>query len=317
MTTYLTSDPTRRTPVRFPGPVAELAGHLYRPPAATADERTPAVALCGPISSVKEQTLPHYAERLADAGYTALTFDPTGFGESDGTPRGRYDPHRVIDDYAAAVNQLISRSDVDPDRVGVVGVCMGGGYAVSLGARDKRLKAVVSIAGGYDIGGTFQQAFGVDGFAEYVKSINSLVQQQYESGETAYIPTIARGLSEDVPIAAMPNEEAYGYYDRTSRTEAPNWPRELTADSLPTYFAYNSVAAAPLVAPTPLLVVHGTVDDALLPAYAQAAFDAAQGTKELVWIETSNHVELYDQDPYVSEAAGHAIRWLDGHLGAA
>ena len=194
---------------------------------------------------------------------------------------------------------------------------MGGGYAVSLGARDKRLKAVVSIAGGYDIGGTFQQAFGVDGFADYVKSINSLVQQQYESGEIAYVPTIARGLNEDVPIAAMPNEEAYGYYDRTSRAEAPNWPRELTADLSPTYFAYNSVAAAPLVAPTPLLVVHGTVDDALLPAYAQAAFDAAQGTKELVWIETSDHVQLYDQDPYVSEAAGHAIRWLDEHLGAA
>ena len=114
----------------------------------------------------------------------------------------------------------------------------------------------------------------------------------------------------------MPNEEAYAYYDRTSRAEAPNWPPELTADSLPTYFAYNSVAAAPLVAPTPLLVVHGTVDDALLPAYAQAAFDAAQGTKELVWIGP-RPCELYDQDPYVSEAAGHAIRWLDEHLGAA
>jgi fermentation-respiration switch protein FrsA (DUF1100 family) len=317
VTTYLPIDPSRRTSVRFPGPVAELAGHLYRPPTADPDQPTPAVALCGPISSVKEQTLPHYAQRLADAGYTALTFDPAGFGDSAGTPRGRYDPYRVIDDYAAAVNHLVSRPDVDADRVGIVGVCMGGGYAVSLGARDKRLKAVVSIAGGYDIGGTFQQGFGVDGFAEYVKAINARVQQQYESGEVAYIPTIAKSLSPDVPIAAMPNEEAYGYYDRTSRAEAPNWPRELTADSLPTYFAYNAVAAAPLVAPIPLLIVHGTVDDALLPAYAQAAFDAAQGTKELVWIETHNHVELYDQDPYVSEAAEHAVRWLDAHLGAA
>ena len=317
MTTYLTIDPARRTPVRFPGPVAELAGHLYRPPTADSDQRTPAVALCGPISSVKEQTLPHYAQRLADAGYTALTFDPTGFGESDGSPRGRYDPYRVVDDYAAAVNHLISRPDVDADRVGIVGVCMGGGYAVSLGARDKRLKAVVSVGGGYDIGGTFQQGFGIEGFADYLKLINSVVQGQYESGRVAYIPTIARALGEDVPIAAMPNEEAYAYYDRTSRSEAPNWPRELTADSLPTYFAYNAVAAAPLVAPTPLLIVHGTVDDALLPAYAQAAFDAAQGTKELVWIETHNHVELYDQDPYVSEATGHTIRWLDEHLAAA
>ena len=59
------------------------------------------------------------------------------------------------------------------------------------------------------------------------------------------------------------------------------------------------------------------VDDALLPQYAQATFDAAQGTKELVWLDTHNHVELYDQDPYVSEAAGHAIGWLDRHLKAA
>ncbi len=317
MTTYLTSDPALRTPVRFPGPAAELAGHLYRPPAAAPDARTPAVALCGPISSVKEQTLPHYAERLADAGYTALTFDPSGFGESAGEPRARYDPYRVIDDYAAAVAHLMTRPDVDPERVGIVGVCMGGGYAVSLGARDKRLKAVVSIAGGYDIGGTFQQGFGIDGFAGYLKLINEVVQTQYATGEIAYVPTIAKGLTEDVPIAAMPNEEAYGYYDRTSRTEAPNWPRELTADSLPTYFGYNAVAAAPLVAPTPLLVVHGTVDDALLPEYAQAVFDAAQGEKDLVWIEASNHIELYDQDPYVSEAAAHAIGWLDRHLGAA
>jgi fermentation-respiration switch protein FrsA (DUF1100 family) len=281
--------------------------------AASQGERTPAVALCGPISSVKEQTLPHYAERLADAGYTALSFDPTGFGESPGEPRARYDPYRVIDDYAAAVQHLMARPDVDQDRVAVVGVCMGGGYAVSLGAREKRLSAVISIAGGYDIGGTFQRALGVDGLAGYLAQINTVVQGQYENGEVAYIPTIAKTLDEHTPIAAMPNEEAYGYYDRTSRTEAPNWPRELTADSLPTYFAYNAVAAAPLVAPTPLLVVHGTQDTALLPEYAQATYDAAQGTKDLQWIETNNHIQLYDQDPYVSQAAALAIAWLDQH----
>jgi fermentation-respiration switch protein FrsA (DUF1100 family) len=76
------------------------------------------------------------------------------------------------------------------------------------------------------------------------------------------------------------------------------------------------VAHAPLVAPAPLLIVHGTTDTALLPEYAQQAYDAALGTKELVWIETHNHIELYDQDPYVSEAAAHAVRWLDRHLAA-
>jgi uncharacterized protein len=71
---------------------------------------------------------------------------------------------------------------------------------------------------------------------------------------------------------------------------------------------------ASLVAPTLLQIVHGTTDTALLPEYAQEAYEAALGPKELVWIEAHNHIELYDQDPYVSEAASHAIRWLDRQL---
>jgi fermentation-respiration switch protein FrsA (DUF1100 family) len=291
----LKADPARRSRVTFRSGDLTLAGHLYRPPGLDAGERTPAVALCGPISSVKEQTLPHYAERLADAGYTALTFDPGNLGESEGEPRAHYDPNLVIEDYANAVSHLLTRDDVDPDRVAVVGVCMGGGYAVSTAARDK-------------------QFFGVDGFAAYYRKVNELVQRQYETGEVEYIPTIAKSLSDEVPVAAMPNEEAYSYYDRTSKADAPNWSPRMTAASLLPYFIYNSVVHAPLVAPTPLLIMHGTTDGQLLPEYAQLAYQAALGTKELVWIQTHNHIELYDQDPYVSEAAAHAIRWLDRHV---
>ena len=132
---------------------------------------------------MKEQTVPHYAERLADAGYTALTFDSRSFGESEGEPRAHYDPNEIIADYASAVSYLMTREDVDAERVGVVGICMGGGYAVSLGARDKRLKAVVAVAGGYNIGGTFQKFLGVEAFAEYFARINGLVFQQYRTGE--------------------------------------------------------------------------------------------------------------------------------------
>ncbi|GAB3416241.1 alpha/beta hydrolase [Flindersiella endophytica] len=309
----LKADPYRRTNVSFASTDATLAGHIYRPLSA-GETPTPGVVMCGPISSVKEQTLPHYAERLADAGYTVLTFDPSNFGESGGEPRYRYDPNAVIQNYADAVNYLLTRADIDPDRIAAVGVCMGGGYAVSLGARDKRLKAVVSVAGGYNIGGTFQQLLGLDAFTRYYRTINELVQRQYESGQIAYIPTIAKELTEEVPIAAMPNEEAYSYYDRTRRADAPTWSETITADSLQSYFTYNAIGHAPLVTPTPLLIIHGTTDAALLPEHAQHAYDAAQSPKELVWVETHNHIELYDQDPYVTEAANHAIRWLDRYL---
>ena len=84
-----------------------------------------------------------------------LTFDPRSFGESEGEPRAHYDPNRVIEDYANAVTYLCTRQDIDPARVGIVGVCMGGGFAVSTAARHRKVKAVVAIAGGYSIGGTF------------------------------------------------------------------------------------------------------------------------------------------------------------------
>jgi len=270
--------------------------------------------MCGPFSSVKEQTLPHYAERFADAGYTVLTFDPRNFGESEGLPRYHHDPNDVIEDYENAVNHLLTRSDVDPDRVAVVGVCLGGGYAVSVGGRDKRLRAVASIGGGYRIGETFQEFVGVEAFAGLQRTLNGLAMQQFVSGEVAYIPAVAPGISAATPLAAMPNAEAYSYYTRTQEADAPNWTNRVTAASLQLFMMYNSLVHAPLVAPTPLLILHGTRDMVLMPEYAQQAYDAAIGPKELIWIETHNHIELYDQDPYVSVAAAQAITWLEQYL---
>lgn len=311
---FLEATSARRTAVKLKSAGLTLAGHLYRPPNVPAGAKTAGIVMAGPISSVKEQTLPHYAERFADAGYTVLTFDSRSFGESEGTPRFHYDPNEVIDDYSNAVSYLLTRDDIDADKVALVGVCMGGGYAVSTAARDKRVKAVVSVAGGYNIGGTFQKFLGAEGFAGYFRQINDLVMKQYRTGEVQYIPTIAQALSDEVPVAAMPNAEAYSYYDRTSKADAPNWSRKITAASLQPYFIYNSIVHAPLVAPTPLLIVHGTTDTALLPEYAQQTYDAAVGPKQLIWIETHNHIELYDQDPYVSEACRHIVKWLGTQL---
>ena len=308
--TLLVADPSRREPIAFDAGGNRLAGHLYRPQGADPGRPTPGIVMCGPTSSVKEQTLPHYAERFADAGYTVLTFDPTGFGESEGEPRFHYDPWQVISDYVDASAYLMSRDDVASERVAVVGVCMGGGYALGVAARERRVAACASVAGGYDIGGTFVQALGTEGFASYLRLVNEARDRERRSGETAYIPSIARELTTDEPLAGMPLPEAYSYYERTSRDVAPNWSWRMTAASLEPYLTFNAISQAPLVAPTPLLIVHGTTDTALLPEKAQAAYDAALEPKRLVWIETHNHIEIYDQAPYVSEAVGTVLRWL-------
>lgn len=310
----LHADPQRRTTVRFNSANLTLAGHLYRPPGLPETDRTPGIVMCGPISSVKEQTLPHYAERFSEAGYTVLTFDTRSFGESEGEPRCHYDPYQVIEDYTNAVSYMLTRDDIDANRVAVVGVCMGGSYAVSTGARNKHLRAVVSIAGGYNIGGSYQQSMGIDGLASYLARVNDLVIDQYRTGKVQYIPTVAHSLSDQIPVAAMPIEEAYSYYTRTHNADAPNWENRMTAASLQPFFSYNGIAHAPLVAPTPLMIIHGNKDTALLPEYAQQAYEAAIGPKELIWIDTHNHIELYDQNPYVSEASAWALRWLNRYL---
>lgn len=307
----LRADPARSIPVRFRSAGLDLAGALFRPPTAGEDERTPGIVMCGPFSSVKEQTLPHYAQRFADAGYTVLTFDPRSFGESEGQPRQHHVPSEVIDDYACGVSYLLGRDDIDAERVAVVGVCLGGGYAVRVGAMDKRVRAVVSIAGGYSTGGTFQQFMGVDAFGGYVAQINAVLTDEYRDGEVRYIPVTAPGISAEVPMAAMPNAEAYSYYTRTQAADAPRWLNRITVGSLQHFLMFNAVAHAPLVAPAPLLIIHGTTDMVLLPELAQQAYDAAVGPKELIWIETDNHIQLYDQNPYVDIAAGRTIEWLD------
>ena len=306
----LVADTTRREATSFTSDGHQLAAHLYRPPD-PATTPSPGIVMCGPVSSVKEQTLPHYAQRFADAGYTVLTFDPRGFGESEGEPRWHYDPWLVVADYVNAAAHLMAADGVDAERVAAVGVCMGGGYALATAARERRLAACVSIAGGYDIGGTMRQVLGAEGFDAYLRAANDLHDRQRRGGETAYIPTIARELTDETPLAIMPTPEAYSYYERTSQDHAPTWSWRSTAASLEPFLTFDAVAQARLVAPTPLLIVHGTTDTALPPELAQAAYDAATGPKDLIWIETHNHIELYDQDPYVSEAVGHVLAWLD------
>jgi uncharacterized protein len=135
---------------------------------------------------------------------------------------------------------------------------------------------------------------------------------QGEAGEVQYVPAVAPDPSGG--LAFMPNEEAYSYYVRTSAADAPGWENRVAVKSLQPYFVYNGIPHAALLVSTPLLVVHGTNDMFLLPEYAQAAYDAATGPKDLIWIETHNHIEIYDQRPIVDKAAKATIEWLNHTL---
>lgn len=306
-------DPGVRETVRFRSDGLTLAAHLYRPPGAAPGERTAALAMAGPMTSVKEETLPHYAVALAEAGYTVLAFDNRNFGESEGKPRQHLVTAEQVEDLKNAVSYLLTREDVDPMRLGLCCVCMGAGYGLAVASMDLRVRAVALVAGAYNITDTYREFLGDEGFAGYLATLNEARQREYERGELQYMPAIVG--PPDYGPSAMPVEEAYEYYSRANATEAPNWENRLTVASMEHIVGWNVIARAHLITPRPMLVVHGTTDILLPPQYAQEIYDRASEPKHLEWIETSNHVELYDQAPYVPQALERLVPWLDEHLG--
>jgi uncharacterized protein len=293
----------RHERVTFTSDGMRLAADLRIPDGTPA--ALPALVFTGPYTGVKDQVVGTYATKLADCGFLTLAFDHRNFGESDGLPRQHEDPQGKLADLRDAVTFLQARPDVDA--VGVVGVCLGGGYALKAAAFDPRIRAVAGVAGGYNSPEWFRQQMGA---AAYRKTLEELLQS-YAKDPTRTIPAV--GLSGEV---AMGGEEPHAYYG-TKRGASTTWRNEMTAFSAYSLLTLDTLGAAAFLEPRPLLLVHGRVDDYCPPPLAQAAFDQAAEPKRLVWLDTTCHIDLYDQPEYVdravAELADHFGRHLAGH----
>jgi fermentation-respiration switch protein FrsA (DUF1100 family) len=275
----------------------DLVGTLRFP---AAEGPVPAVAVTGPFTGVQDQVAGVYAERLALAGFATLAFDHRGFGESGGR-RGHEDSQGKLADLRAAVGVLTSRAEVDPDRIGLVGVCLGGGYAVRAAAVDPRVKAVAGIAGAYNSPAWFAKQMGV---ASYRSALGSFLDQYDE-----YLPAVAPAGGE----AAMGGDEPYAYYG-TARSASRQWDNRVTRGSLYSLMTFDALGAAKLLGATPLLVVHGKVDDYCSPELATELHAQATGEKEIVWLDCGQHIDLYDVEPYVTQAVQATSDFLHSRL---
>ncbi|GAA2466366.1 alpha/beta hydrolase [Winogradskya humida] len=274
--------------VTFTAEGITLAGDLQR-----AGDK--AVVLTGPFTGVKEQVVGTYAKRLNEAGLTTLAFDHRGFGESGGR-RAHEDSQGKLADLRAAVGLLGEYTG----RIGIVGVCLGGGYALRAAATDPRIGAVAGIAGAYNSPARFS-AGDPDG---YRRAIRSFIEKYDEE-----LPAVAP----DGGPAAMGGAEPYAYYG-TSRSAAKHWENRVTYGSLHSLMTFDALGAAPLLAATPLLIVHGRTDDYCSPELAEAAYQQATGPKEIRWLDAGQHIDLYDNEPYVTQAADAAAEFLHRHL---
>jgi fermentation-respiration switch protein FrsA (DUF1100 family) len=268
----------------------------------------PALAFTGPLSGVKDQVVGNYADRLAADGFVTLAFDHRNFGDSDGEPRQHEDSAGKLADLRDAVGFLSSRPEVDPDRVGVVGVCLGGAYAVRAAAFDPRVRAVAGVGGAYNSPHRLRERMGPDGFRQLLAGAVENLERERAGGEIAYLPAV----SADGP-ALMFGAEPFAYYG-TERSKSAVWENRMTVDSRWQLLTLDSISAAELLDRTPFLVVHGKVDEYCTPEGAQAVFERATGPKEIEWLETENHIDIYDHPELVGPAVARVARFMAEQL---
>ncbi|MDA3644253.1 alpha/beta hydrolase [Saccharopolyspora indica] len=293
------------TDVRFPSSGMMLAGQLYEPDNPVA-ERSPAVVVGHPTTGVKEQTAALYAQRLADEGFIALTFDAAYQGESEGEPHGLEDPFQRAEDFRAAVSYLTTRDEVDPERIGVLGICGSGGYVPFAAQTDHRMKAVATVSGA-DVP-AFLRGADPDGFAEMVAQSGRLRSEEAAGEPARTVPVVPDSIDESTPALVR---EFYDYY-KTPRAQHPRATNRYvmrSADQLDQYDSYEHVDK---IAPRPLLMIAGT-EAATLP-FSEGAVAKAGDNAELYKIEGATHVDLYDKDEYVTPAVAKLTEFFTEHL---
>jgi fermentation-respiration switch protein FrsA (DUF1100 family) len=296
--------------VTFTSQGIRLAGDLRVPTESPLEGPAglPALTFTGPLSGVKDQVVGRYADLLAGEGFVTIAFDHRNFGDSEGEPRQHEDPAGKIADLRDSVGYLASRPEVDADRIGLVGVCLGGGYAVRAAAFDPRVRAVAGVGGAYNSPHRLKQNMGPDRLREFLAGAVDNLERERQDGEIAYLPAV----SPDGP-ALMPGQEPFDYYGSERSTSAV-WENRMTVDSRWQLLTLDALSTADLLDRTPFLVVHGKVDAYCTPEGAQAIFDRATGLKEIVWLDSRNHIDVYDRPELVEPAVASVAAFMAREL---
>ena len=271
-----------------------LAADLYAPK--NAGGRLPAIAVSGPFGAVKEQSSGLYAQKMAEYGYLTIAFDPSFTGESGGQPRYVASPDINTEDFCAAVDFLSVQENVDPERIGIIGICGWGGMAVNAAAQDTRIKATAAMTM-YDMtrvnaNGYFDSENNAD--ARYAKkqAMNAQRTKDYFSGSYALAGGVVDPLPEDAPQFVKDYYAYYktprGYHKRSKNSNTGwNMTYALSFINMPILSYAGEIRSA-------VLMLHG--ENAHSRYFSEDAFKKLKGgNKELMIIPGANHTDLYDR----------------------
>ncbi len=279
-----------------------LVGDLYIPKGVNSgvnagvnsNKKLAAIAISGPFGAVKEQSSGLYAQTLAERGFITLAFDPSYTGESSGTPRHVASPDINTEDFSAAVDFLSNNKNVNPDRIGILGICGFGGFAINAAAIDTRIKATTAVTM-YDMTRVSAKGYNdsVDENARYKmkQKLNKQRTEDYKKGTYAKADGLPEKLTGNEPQFVKDYWEYYktkrGFHSRSINSNG-NWnmTSSLSLINQPILQYADEIR-------TPVLIVHG--ENAHSRYFGEDAFKKLKGdNKELLIVKGANHVDLYD-----------------------
>jgi len=291
-----------------------MAGDLYFPADYDSRKKYPAIVVAHPWGGVKEQASGLYAQQLARKGFITLAYDASHYGESGGEPRDLEDPADRVQDIRRSVGYLASLPQVDASRIGAVGICAGGGYALNEAQTDLRVKAVAGVVA-YDIGEATRT--GIEGAPVSAEDRQKLLQRVDEqlNKEAAGAPLRVQRLlpSRDQVNANTDNftREAVDYY-LTPRGAHPNARNRFVVTSPGLHIAYYPLEHMELISPRPVLLIAG--ERAETRRFSEAAYAVARQPKELLIIPGASHFDLYDKPQYVMPAVDKMAEFFGKYL---
>lgn len=291
--TFPVSDKVTVESVRFKNRFGiTLAADLYKPK--QAEGKLPAIAVSGPFGAVKEQSSGLYAQTMAERGFLAIAFDPSYTGESSGEPRYVASPDINTEDFSAAVDFLSIREDVDPERIGIIGICGWGGMALNAAAIDTRIKATVTVTM-YDMSRVnangYFDAMDADARYELRKKLNAQRTIDARNGSYALAGGVVDPLPEDAPQFVKDYYDYYktkrGYHKRSlNSNNGWNVTSSLSFINTPLLTYSDEIRSA-------VLMIHG--EKAHSRYFSEDAFKKLKGdNKKLLIIPGASHVDLYD-----------------------
>lgn len=275
-----------------------LAADLYKPKGV--DGKLAAIAVCGPFGAVKEQASGLYAQTMAERGFLTMAFDPSFTGESGGQPRYMASPDINTEDFQAAVDYLSLSKDVDPEKIGIIGICGWGGLALNTAALDTRIKATV-VSTMYDMArinakGYFDAEDSEQARYEKKKALNAQRIEDYKNSSYALGGGVVDPLPEDAPFFV---KDYYDYY----KTKRGYHPRSLNSNG-----GWNIIGCMSFMN-QPILCYSNEIRSAVLVMHGEKAHSCYMGrdayndmmegnpcpeNKELLLIPDAVHTDLYD-----------------------